>query len=120
MPRAAAATRLETVLDELLRGQQQLLEEMRQGRQAITERLDRIEANLAQKNRRGGRAPTVDWFLFAVEAARLEYQDESGIQDRKHLTVHLTDWLAKNSPNPPGDRAIREKIAIIAEKLGLA
>jgi len=75
--RAGLATQLEMLRDEV-----------RQGHQAIIERLARIEAtldepnNLKRKNS-GGRPSKFAWRDFYIEALRLEYNDE--IQSRHHL-----------------------------------
>jgi hypothetical protein len=109
--RAGLATQLEMLRDEV-----------RQGHQAIIERLARIEAtldepnNLKRKNS-GGRPSKFAWRDFYIEALRLEYNDE--IQSRHHLQEHMEKWVTEQWTDQPDLRTIRREVAAIAETLHL-
>jgi hypothetical protein len=96
---------------------------MRQGQQAIIERLARIEAKLDGrsdlKSKNSGGAPEkFDWFSFAIEVLRLEFEDE--ILSREQLRRHMEDWIATNWPDGgPSERILRARLAAICKLLNL-
>jgi hypothetical protein len=96
---------------------------MRHGQQAIMQRLARIEAKLDGRNdlkpkNSGGAPEKFDWFSFAVEVLRLEFDDE--ILSREQLRRHMENWIATNWPDGgPSDRILRARLAIICKALNL-
>jgi hypothetical protein len=111
--RAGSATQLETLRDEV-----------RQGQQAIIERLARIEARQDQRSdlkpkNSGGAPEKFDWFSFAIEVLRLEFDDE--ILSRAQLRRHMENWIATHWPDGgPSERILRARLAIICKVLNLA
>ena len=111
--RAGPATQLETLRDEV-----------RQGLQAIIERLARIEVRLdgrkdLKPKNSGGAPEKFDWFSFAIEVLRLEFDGE--ILSREQLRRHMEDWIATNWPDDgPSERILRARLAIICKVLNLA
>src|SRR5215467_5716320 len=80
-PRATGTERLEILLEEVLQGQDRVLQEQR----AMAERLARLEAKLddLKAKNKGGAIEKFDWFAFAVEVARYERMDcDDGIPSR--------------------------------------
>ena len=119
-PRATGTERLEILLEEVLQGQDRVLQEQR----AMAERLARLEAKLddLKAKNKGGAIEKFDWFAFAVEVARYERMDcDDGIPSRDELRKHMEAWIAVKWPDGgPTERILRARLALICKELNLA
>ncbi len=113
--RTARTTRLEALRDELLQGQHELLDEMRQSRQAITERLDRMAARLEEKHG-GGHPLRYDW--RSVELAIYGEANLNRFDTYAELRKFTNDFVAQ-WPRQPTDRAIQDFLRPLAEAMNL-
>jgi hypothetical protein len=96
-----------------------LLEEVRQGQQAMTARLAQIEMKLdtSKRKNKGGQSEKYDW--HALDRALIHFASVHGINGRDELNEAADAWIEQKWPEPPAERSIRQHLSRIAEELSL-